>query len=89
MYRIANSTNCLVIYVEYRLIPEFKYPVNFHFLLIEEFIRKKLNNNTLYLTKAPLDDCLDATKHLIKHNEKYKIDLDNLVLMGDSAGKKK
>jgi acetyl esterase/lipase len=61
MYRIANITNCLVIYVEYRLIPEFKYP-------------------------APLDDCLLATKHLIKNHKKYKIDLDNLILMGDSAG---
>lgn len=61
MYRIANNTNCLVIYVEYRLIPEFKYP-------------------------APLDDCLLATKHLIKNHKKYKIDLDNFILMGDSAG---
>ena len=31
MYRVANETNCLVIYVEYRLIPEFKYPVNLIF----------------------------------------------------------
>ena len=29
MYRVANNTECLVIYIEYRLIPEFKYPVIF------------------------------------------------------------
>jgi len=28
MYRVANDTGCLVIYIEYRLIPEFRYPVN-------------------------------------------------------------
>jgi acetyl esterase/lipase len=60
-YLLANQTNCLVVYIEYRLIPEYKYP-------------------------AQLTDSWLATLYLIKHSLDYKIDLDRLILMGDSAG---
>lgn len=58
---MAKYTQFLVIYIEYRLIPEHKYPAAYH-------------------------DSLLATKYLLKNHDKYKIDLENLVLMGDSAG---
>ena len=60
-YLTAKYTNYMVIYVEYRLIPEHKYP-------------------------AALDDSYGVTKYLIARSSEYQIDLDNLVLMGDSAG---
>lgn len=59
---MSKNTNYQVIYVEFRLIPEHKYPAN-------------------------LMDALTATKHLIKDNVIYSIDLNNLVICGDSAGK--
>jgi acetyl esterase len=58
---MSKNTNSLVIYIEYRLIPEHKYP-------------------------AALNDCFFVTKHLIKNHKKYSIDLNKVVLMGDSAG---
>lgn len=60
-YLLAKYTNYQVIYVEYRLIPEHKYP-------------------TAY------EDSFDAAIHLIDNHAKYQIDLDNFILMGDSAG---
>ena len=60
-YLTAKYTNFMVIYVEYRLIPEHKYP-------------------------AALDDSYCVTKYLIERSSEYNIDLNNLVLMGDSAG---
>jgi acetyl esterase/lipase len=58
---LAKYTKCLVIYVEYRLIPEFKYPTAYN-------------------------DSLETAIYLIKNNRKYQIDLNRLVIMGDSAG---
>lgn len=60
---MAKHTGLTVIYVEYRLIPEHKYP-------------------------AAYNDSMETTIELIRspHREKYNIDVDNLVLMGDSAG---
>lgn len=60
-YLLANSTGFQVIYIEFRLIPEIKYP-------------------------TPLNDAYHVTKHLIKNSRDYKIELKNLILMGDSAG---
>lgn len=60
-YLLAKYTNFQVIYIEYRLIPEHKYP-------------------------AALTDSLSATTDLISNHQEYKIDLNNLILMGDSAG---
>lgn len=51
----------MVIYVEYRLIPEHKYP-------------------------AAYNDSMEATISIIHQHQKYNIDLNNLILMGDSAG---
>ena len=51
----------MVIYIEYRLSPEFKYP-------------------------AAMLDCLLTVKYLIKNNKQYSIDLNNLIIIGDSAG---
>ncbi len=53
-----------MIYVEYRLIPDFKYP-------------------------GALNDSLLATKHIIKNADLYNIDVNNIVLVGDSAGMNK
>lgn len=59
---MAKQTRFNVIYVEYRLIPEHKYP-------------------------AAYNDSLETTIELVRtHRHKYNIDVDNLVLMGDSAG---
>jgi acetyl esterase len=60
-YRLAKFTNCQVIYIEYRLLPEISFPTY-------------------------LDDSLSTTKYLIENNIKYNLDLNNLVLCGDSAG---
>lgn len=60
-YSMAKHTQYTVIYIEYRLIPEHKYP-------------------------AAFNDSLETTIELIKQNAKYNIDVNNLVLMGDSAG---
>lgn len=60
-YLMAKYTRYLVIYVEYRLIPEHKYP-------------------------AAYEDSLKAAQYLIRNHKKYRIDLENLILMGDSAG---
>lgn len=35
---------------------------------------------------TPLNDAYHITKHLIKNSRNYKIDLNNLIMMGDSAG---
>ena len=51
----------MLVYIDYRLMPEHKYPL-------------------------ALNDCLVVIKHLISNNEKYSIDLSNLIIMGDSAG---
>ena len=51
-----------MIYIEYRLIPEYKYP-------------------------NALVDSMLATKYLINNADLYNIDLKNLILVGDSAGK--
>jgi acetyl esterase/lipase len=58
---MAKYTNYTVIYIEYRLIPEHKYP-------------------------SALNDSYDTTLYLIRNHIQYKIDLNNLILMGDSAG---
>lgn len=58
---MAKYTKYLVIYIEYRLIPEHKYP-------------------------AAFNDSIETTLFLINNNKKYNIDLNNLILMGDSAG---
>ncbi|CAF0705640.1 unnamed protein product [Brachionus calyciflorus] len=60
-YLMAKYTQFLVIYIEYRLIPEHRYP-------------------------AAFEDSLETAKYLIKNHDKYSIDLNNLVIMGDSAG---
>ena len=61
-YLLAKYTKMLVIYVEYRLIPEYTFP-------------------------AALEDCLMAATHLVTNNAQHSIDLNNLVIMGDSAGR--
>lgn len=60
-YQLAKFTNFQVIYIEFRLIPEHKFP-------------------------SALSDSMLVTKYLINNNINYKIDLKNLILMGDSAG---
>lgn len=60
-YLMAKYTQYLVIYIEYRLIPEHRYP-------------------------AAFEDSFEAAKHLIKNHLRYSIDLNNLIIMGDSAG---
>ncbi|RNA00998.1 arylacetamide deacetylase-like 4 [Brachionus plicatilis] len=60
-YLMAKYTQYLVIYIEYRLIPEHQYPAAFH-------------------------DSLQTAIYLIKNHAKYSIDLNNLIIMGDSAG---
>lgn len=61
-YLLAKHTQATVIHIEYRLIPDFKFPV-------------------------ALNDSLRATKYLIENAKLYNIDINRLVLVGDSAGK--
>ncbi len=60
-YLMAKYTNYTVIYIEFRLIPEHKFP-------------------------AALTDSYETTLYLLKHSKKYNIDVNKLILMGDSAG---
>ncbi|KAK3776787.1 hypothetical protein RRG08_024564 [Elysia crispata] len=34
----------------------------------------------------PVEDCLDVTKHLLKHGKSLGIDVNNIAISGDSAG---
>lgn len=60
-YALAKHTGFLVVYIEYRLIPEHKFP-------------------------AAYNDSLSTTLTLVRAHHKYGIDVERLVLMGDSAG---
>lgn len=58
---MAKYTQYLVIYIDYRLIPEHQYPAAFY-------------------------DSFQTAVYLINNHERYSIDLNNLIIMGDSAG---
>lgn len=60
-YLMAKYTQYIVIYIDYRLIPEHQYPAAYY-------------------------DSLQAAIYLIENHAKYSIDLNNLIVMGDSAG---
>jgi acetyl esterase/lipase len=60
-YLLSKNTNYIVIYTEFRLIPEHKYP-------------------------AAVDDSLLVVKYLISKHKEYNVDLNKLIIMGDSAG---
>lgn len=60
-YLLAKNTKMMVIYIEFRLIPEHPFP-------------------------AALNDSLSTTLSLLNNHKKYNIDLENVILLGDSAG---
>lgn len=53
--------NCKLIFVDYRLMPKYKYPIPFY-------------------------DCYDAYNWLLENYQKLKIDLNKIIIAGDSAG---
>ena len=53
--------NCKLIFVDYRLMPKYKYPI-------------------------PIKDCYDAYMWMIKNYQKLNIDLNKIIIAGDSAG---
>ena len=59
--RLADTTEHLIVSIDYRLAPEFPYPCG-------------------------LDDCLAVTGHLDVLLKDFQVDLDNISLVGDSAG---
>ena len=52
---------CKLIFVDYRLMPKYKYPIQ-------------------------LNDCYDAYMWLLENNTKLNVDLNNIIMAGDSAG---
>ena len=59
--KIAASANVQVIAIDYRLAPEFKYPI-------------------------PQHDCQAAVEYIVAHAIELGIDVERVVLCGDSAG---
>lgn len=59
--RLSKDNQAVVISVDYRLAPEFKFPI-------------------------PHQDCYDATVWIVDHAKELSIDVDQLTVMGDSAG---
>ena len=53
--------NCKLIFVDYRLMPKYKYPI-------------------------PVNDCYDAYMWMINNYQKLNIDLNKIIIAGDSAG---
>lgn len=39
-----------------------------------------------YAFPAPVDDCYEVTKYIFENYEKYNIDVNRIVIAGDSAG---
>ncbi|XP_048745738.2 arylacetamide deacetylase-like [Ostrea edulis] len=61
MRRFVRQKRMVVVSVEYRLSPEFPFPV-------------------------PIDDCVTATSHFLRHSKTYRADPKRIGVMGDSAG---
>ena len=59
--RYANEGECKVVYVDYRLLPEYKFPVQ-------------------------VNDCYKAYEWIIENAEKLEIDVNKIIVGGDSAG---
>ncbi|CAF0732032.1 unnamed protein product [Brachionus calyciflorus] len=62
LIEISNKMNMVVVSVDYRLAPEFPFPI-------------------------PTQDCFDVVKYLLENPDEFRIDLDKLVIAGDSADK--
>ncbi len=61
LHLLAQETNCVVAAVEYRLAPEYKFPI-------------------------PLEDCYAVAKALFNGELAQDIDIQEIIIAGDSAG---